>query len=450
MKKILLFVLLSAFPVTRAWCQNPNTPWLPVGLNGETGPLGTLTESEENELSLGVSAVGTYYDSTSSNSAIQENVGAYTVAPNIAITERRPRTSFTLQYSPGYTYSPQTGNELTQTSLDSFQYRITEKLTLQIGEKYLRMNSWFTGLDVNPTVGGGNVIQQPNESILTTETEQTTSLSTLNLVYQASDSTLMGVGGSFSKGDFSNVQATTASQPLFNLNSGTASAYVMRRVHGNNWLGVTGAFQRIVTSGGAKEGADNPSVQLFYTFAPSAHTSVSLFAGPSYFSSQAETDILILGVPIPVTIPSKGWGASGGATAGWQGPRMGVSAKYTHRISDGGGLTGAVHSDSATANFRRELNQRWIANLALVYGKNDSVSILFGGSFQTITGTASLNWNLSDRLSMIFSYARDHLSSSYDSLAGSIVAPAGGNNQTNDNNRVWVSISYHFTRPLGW
>jgi hypothetical protein len=450
MKRLVLVVFLSAFAVSRAWCQNPNTPWLPVGLNGETGSLSTVGESEENQLSVGVSVGGNYYGTaSSSNTGSQENVGSYTVAPNIAITEHRPRTSFTLQYAPGYTYSPQTGNELTQTSLDQLQYRITEKLTLQLGERYLRMNSWFTGLDVNPTVTTGNVIQQPNESILTTQTVETTSLSTLNLVYQASDSTVFGMGASFITGNFSNVQVTL-NQPLFNSNSGTGSAYVQHRVHGNNWLGVTGTFQRIVTSGGVKEGADNPSLQVFYTFAPSAHTNLSLFAGPSYFSSQAETSILILGVPIPVTIPSKGWGAQGGAAVGWRGQLTGLSAVYMHRVSDGGGLTGAVRSDSASANFRRQLNQRWTANLALLYGNNNSESILFGGSFQRISGTVGLNWLLSDNFSAALSYARDHLSNSYDNLAGGATGPASVTSQTIGDNRAWVSISYHFTRPLGW
>src|SRR5580704_6429429 len=193
MKRFVLIVLLSAFPVSRAWCQNPNTPWLPVGLNGETGPMGTLAESEDNELSVGIGVGGSYYGPSSSNNANQANVGSYTLTPNITITERRPRISFMLQYSPGYTYSPQGGNQLMQTSIDSLQYRITEKLTLQLGERYMRMNSWFTGLDVNPTATTGNVIQLPNESILTTQTVETTSLTTLNLVYQASDSTVIGM-----------------------------------------------------------------------------------------------------------------------------------------------------------------------------------------------------------------------------------------------------------------
>ncbi len=447
MKRLVLIVLLSAFPVGRAWCQNPNTPWLPVGLNGETGPLGTLSESGENELSLGVSVGGNYYGTTSSNNSSQDNVGSYTVAPNIAIIEHRPRASFMLQYSPGYTNSPQTGSQLTQTSLDSLQYRITERLTLQLGERFLRTNSWFTGLDVNPAASTGNVIQQPNESILTTQTVVTTSFTTLNLVYQASDSTIMGFGGSFSKGNFANVQVGP-SQPLFNSNAGTGSAYIQHRVYGNNWLGVTGTFQRIVTSGHTKEGADNPSLEIFYTFAPSAHTSMSLFAGPSYFSSQAETSILILGVPIPVTLPTKGWGEQGGATAGWRGKRTGISAKYMHRISDGGGLSGAVSSDSATGNFRHQFNERWTANAALLYGDNKSKSILFGGSFKLISGTASLDWLLSERFSVVLSYARDHLYNSYDNLGGA-AGTASLTHTTNDN-RVWCSISYHITRPLGW
>ena len=185
-------------------------------------------------------------------------------------------------------------------------------------------------------------------------------------------------------------------QPLFNIQlRALAVCTLQHRVHGNNWLGVTGTFQRLVTSGQAKEGADNPSLQIFYTFAPGANTSVSLFAGPSYFTSQAETEIVLFGVPIPVTIPTKGWGAQGGATVGWRSQRTGVSAKYLHRVSDGGGLSGAVRSDSASGNFRRQLNQRWTANASLLYGKNASESILYGGSFKMISGIASLNWLLS-------------------------------------------------------
>ncbi len=180
MKRILLIrFFLSAFPVSRAWCQNPNTPWLPVGLNGETGPLGTLTESEENELSLGVSAVGTYYDSTSSNSAIQENVGSlYGRAQHSHY--RAQAADFLHPAVLTRVYLLATDGERTdQTSLDSFQYRITEKLTLQI-RRTIPAHEQLVHRIGRQSDGRrpGNVIQQPNESILTTETEQTTSLST--------------------------------------------------------------------------------------------------------------------------------------------------------------------------------------------------------------------------------------------------------------------------------
>lgn len=450
MKRSLLLVFLTGlFAVPCALCQNPNTPWLPVGLNGETGPIGTLAESGENELSLGVTAGGSYYGNSSANTTGQGSVESYTVQPDISITERRPRISWMLQYSPGYSYTRQSGDQLIQTSLGSLQYRISERLTVQISERYLHMNSWFHGLDVNPAATAGNVVQQPNESILTTETVATTSFTTLNLVYQVSDSTVLGMGGSFNRGSFSNVP-TAVNQPLFDSERGTASAYLSHRVYGNNWLGITGTFQRIVTAGGIKEGADNAAVQLFYTFAPSAHTSLSLFAGPSYYTSQAETEIAVLGIPIPITIPTKGWGANGGATVGWRGERTGVSARYTHRISDGGGLTGAAHSDSAAVNFRRQLSEHWTANAAGLYGHNDSVSILYGSSFRTISGTASLNWTLTKNLSVLLSYARDHLQSSYLNSLSSTAEPHGATRLTNDLNRAWVSISYHFTRPLGW
>jgi len=402
-----------------------------------------------NQLSLGI-AGGVAYENASSNNSSEPAYENYTVNPSIAITESRPRTALSVQYSPGYTREQQgAGSQFMQTLLGSAQFRLSEKLTLQLSERYLRMNSWFTGLQVNPTQPGGNVIQTPNESILTKGTVIASSISSLNLVYQASESTVAGIGGSFNTGNFSQVQITL-NQPLFNFNSGSVNAYVSHRIQGSNWLGITGNFQRIDTTGVTKEGADNPSLQLFYTFAPSAHTSVSLFAGPSYFTSQAETAIDILGTSIPLTIPSHGWGTNFGTTLGWRAQRTGISGMYMHRISDGGGLSGATRSDSATVNLRRQLSQRWTASGILIYGKNNSQSILYGASFQQILGTANLNWALSEHFSMMLSYARDNLHSSYNNLiAGNTTVPTGTNNQTINDNRAWATISYQFTRPLG-
>lgn len=450
MKRFLLLLFLSGLSaVSPSWCQNPNTPWLPVGLNGETGPVSTMGESEENELSMGVSVSGGYYGAASSNSG-QENLGSFSVAPDIAITENRPRMSGSLRYSPSYADTQQSGTMLLQNLLGVLQFRITEKLTLQVGERYLRTNSWFTGLDTNPAASPGNVIQQPNQSVLTTETLMANSFTNLNLIYQSSESTVAGFGGSFSTGNFSN-QVAALNQPLFNNNSGTVSTYVQHRMQGKNWLGTTGTFQRIVTTGGIKEGADNASVQIFYTFAPSSQTSLSVFAGPSYFTSQAETELvlIIFGIPvtIPITIPSKGWGANGGATAGWRTQRTGVSASYIHRISDGGGLTGATRSDSGSANFRHQISEHCTANAMLLYGRNNSVSVLYGGSFRRITGTASLNWTLTKNLTAVLTYARDQVSDAYSAMDG-VGSPTAVTTHF-DSNRAWVSLSYHITRPLG-
>jgi hypothetical protein len=452
MKKLLLIALLSALAVSRAWCQSPNTPWLPVGLNGETGPLAALGESSDNQLSLGLTA-GAIYDGNalSNNRDLVGNVG-YTVAPSIAITETRPRIVWSLQYGAGFSYDRETGRGLTQNLFLTTQYRISEKLTLQLTDRFLHTDSWWKGLVVNPTTPGGSVIQQPNESIITPEAVSTTNLTQLNLVYQFSASTVAGVGGSFNKANFSNVVRGN-NQSLFDSNSGTASAFYSQRVQGNNWLGVTYTFQRLVTSGQVREGADSQTAEVFYTFAPSSHTSLSLFAGPNYFSSRAETElpIVVFGIPIliPVTIPTSGWGASAGATAGWRGERTGVSVKYLHRISDGSGLSGAVHSDSGGVNFHRELSERWTANLGLNVGNNNSVSILYGNSFQTISGTAGLNWDLGNNFTVTLSYARDH---QFNSSTNPTLSGQGGaaSSQTIDRNRAWISISYHHTRPLGW
>jgi hypothetical protein len=146
--------------------------------------------------------------------------------------------------------------------------------------------------------------------------------------------------------------------------------------------------------------------------------------------------------PIPLSVKSERWGVDGGMTAGWQGQRNSVRASFMRRVTDGGGLTGAVHSNLGKLELRRQLSERWTGNAEVTYAANDALSLAYGDSFRTLRAIGGLNYDLSKDLSIALNYSHDH--QKRRAVADS---PTSG---ITDYDRIWFSVSYHFTRPLGW
>ncbi len=108
----------------------------------------------------------------------------------------------------------------------------------------------------------------------------------------------------------------------------------------------------------------------------------------------------------------------------------------------GGGLVGVFKSDIATATGRWQFARTWSSGLAASYANNKDVtpsSFLSTEGGHSILGTVSLQHQLTERLQIEGGYTRLH--ESY----GSIPVIANSPNT----NREFVSISYHFSRPLG-
>jgi hypothetical protein len=127
----------------------------------------------------------------------------------------------------------------------------------------------------------------------------------------------------------------------------------------------------------------------------------------------------------------------------WQGRLTSLAASYSHIISDGGGLLGAVHMDSASVSIRRQIARAVSASLSGGYVQNRVV----GGFSQattastnghTVSGTASLQRQFGEHLNVQLGYTRLH--QNYNVAAIST---------TPDTNREFVSVSYQFARPLG-
>ena len=127
----------------------------------------------------------------------------------------------------------------------------------------------------------------------------------------------------------------------------------------------------------------------------------------------------------------------------WQAQFTSLAVSYSHLITGGGGLVGAVKMDAASLSIRQQLGRALSASLSGGYAQNTVVGNLSqttaastnGHSF---SGTASVQRLFAEHLNVQLGYTRLH--QSYNVAAIS----------TNpDTNREFVSISYQFSRPLG-
>src|ERR1700730_5526260 len=291
MKSLLLAVVLLVLSGPRIWSQDDASPtstipWLPVQINGQMGSLAFSSESERTNLLTGGLSLSTSYDDNAlSNNADRVGNISYWISPNIAMRETRTRAVWELNYAPGFILNQRIGNEYAHNLFFNSQFRLAERLTLQIGDTFSRGTTSSIALGENLLQSGGNVLQQSNASIVQPLARRKSNGTHLDLVYQLGEGTIVGVGGSFNDAKYDDV-ANGVDARLLNSHSGTATAYYSHRLSARNSLGVTYIFSSVTTPVRSGEGVNSHNVQLFYPFTPSARTSLSLFAGPDHSNTQ--------------------------------------------------------------------------------------------------------------------------------------------------------------------
>src|SRR5205807_4305691 len=87
--------------------------------------------------------------------------------------------------------------------------------------------------------------------------------------------------------------------------------------------------------------------------------SVSFFGGPQH-SDTVQPPLLLATLfgPLLLQLPAaRAWTPTAGASLSWQGRLNTAAVSYSHVISGGGGLFGAVHMDSASASVRQLISR---------------------------------------------------------------------------------------------
>src|SRR5579864_4872003 len=405
----------------------------PMPVSGQIYPIVLSSEERSNYLRGGLSFIGAYSDNVLGTVVNGHPVSdeSYSIAPMIALDKTTPRLHWLLSYAPGFTFYQHTSsrNQTDHNASIELEYRLSPHVTFSARDSFQK-SSFNQPMDFSSggVVSGG--AQGPNFSVIAPVADQLSNAGSAGISYQFALNDMVGTSGTFSNLHYPDPSQVSG---LYDSSSQGGLAFYSHRVAKGQYAGVTYAYERLLAypTIGQNETQTHAAL-LFYTFAPtSPKFSVSLFGGPQYSDT-------VQPAPLP---PVRSWTPAGGASLGWQGKLTSFALSYTHIISSGSGLVGAVQLDSVTGSARQQITRSLSATVSGGYAQNDVIgSPLLGlNSGHSISGTASLQQMIGQHANVQLGYTRLH--QSYSNIQVISATP--------DTNREFVSISYQFERGIG-
>jgi hypothetical protein len=434
-----LFVIL--FLAAPVWSQVTDTGTEPVNtsnaedrmlippvVSGELYPVAPESQERSNFLRGGVVFTTAYSDNVlGSTTGSPVSDVSYSVWPTLAVDQTTSRLHWDLNYAPGFTFYQHTSsrNETDQNAALDFQYRLSPHVTVAARDTFLKSSNFFNQPDLASAGAVSGGAQGPNQSVIAPIADRLGNFGTAGITYQFSASDMIGGSGTFSRLTYPN---PTEVQGLNDSSSQAASGFYSHRVSRIHYVGATYQYQRLMSyPTGSTSETQTQAVLFFYTVYPMPGFSLSLFGGPQYSNT---TD---------PPFSSRRWTPAAGASLNWQAHFTALAASYVHVISGGGGLDGAVQLDSANASVRLQFSRALSAGVSGSYTNNNVLVASSLSDGHSISGTASVQRQFGERLNLQLGYTRLH--QIYSNVAVLTENP--------NTNRVFVSLSYQFSKPLG-
>lgn len=402
---------------------------MPPVVSGDNLPLNAERGQKVNYLSGGV-ALNTAYISNvqPGETAATVNDESYSIWPTVILDQRSPRALRLLNYNSGFTFYQHTNalDSINQSIDADFEFGVTPRLAVGLKDSFRQNSNVFNQPILNPEAVQSKTGPDLSGLVIPFDDELKNETSAL-FGYQFAKFAMVGGRTSVQLLKFPKARQGSG---LYNSRAESVLGYYSRRISLDQYVG--GFYERAnVETSQQKTATDTQTVSVFYTFYSSRGFTFSLAAGPQY-----------LEFTVPKSPSYSQWTPSVRASAGWQGVRARLTADYSRDVTAGQGLLGAFASDSADLGARVQLTRSWVLNTIGVYeNSKDSVPNSFQGvpGGHSLSGTASAGYSLGEHLVAGAGYT--HLHQSYGGIAELSRAP--------DSERVFLSMSYFFRRPLG-
>jgi hypothetical protein len=420
--------------------SSDDLPVIPSLLGGQgTSTLSALKRS--NYLNGGVNVTGAYDDNPLLVSSGATGNPSVSIFPSLGISESSSRMRWSLGYAGGLTVNQSLPSENADSQSLNFesQFRLSPHVNLRVAEVFSLTTGFF---DSGNGLGVGST--GPNPSLITPLATQRSSATTVESNYHFARNDLIGASGSYYDLDYTNTGAALGGQAtqLTDTQTASGSVFWLHRILPRDWGGLSYRFDRITLGGGSEETRVHSFVAV-NSLSLSKRFALTGFIGPQYSENQG----LVTGVTSPTQ--SSGWSVTGGADGAWKGVRTGISGGYSRSISNGSGVLGVVRLQNLHANFSRILVPGWAVALYANRGTNQSIIVPFANTANAINVTSvgiALERNVGKSVGLRFGYTHD--SQAQLGVPGPTLSSPTETLDAN-RNRVFVTLSYRWAKPLG-
>lgn len=419
----------------------------PEPLGAEVPPLLTGEEAAvKNMLTLGIRVADTYDDNELSNNTQRVGSFQYDIQPTVSFEQALKRLDWSFHYSPGFSINQRLANQryFSQSGSADVAYELSSHLLMRVHGATTITTNPFDQLDRNSSSSQLSLQDRPNGAVVLPQVKQIGEEGSLDVDYELSEHTSIGATGSFSNMSFRNLQGDkTSNSRLIDTRIVHGRSYIAHKISRKQTIGANYDFQDL-SFPKAHARTETHSFQLFDTFEFKPGMKLTIFGGPDYsrLHDQVEVNLFFFQITIPVFRTM--WSESGGADFSWQTPRTALRSSFVRKVSDGGGLIGAVLLHSGDLEVRRELTRRWTGDIGGNYSDSNSLTAGVGLStgtshIRSYSASGGFTRRISENIDFGIHYQRLHQNQGSPSGLALVA----------DHNRVYASIEYQWKHPIG-
>ncbi len=335
-------------------------------------PLSSITDVTHNTgvtLSLNTGALSNYVVASHGQPSYWQNIGMW--AGGIGFTQVRATSLIQLGYTGGVSLSAlslssySNSTNLNQSGNAKILWNFANRWQLRVKDTYLYTDNPFEPFLTYVSAPTPN---QPNPTVYFPQAVIEQNVGSVDISYRLNAHDSVSFTGSESLQNY--IRGTTG---LWNSYTWGGGAFY-QHVFSSQLSAGTGYNYSVLDFGHGQSRSGVQMIEGFITYKFNKGLNVSGWIGPEY--TQTKDLIPVFCLPSGCLVEDKHssqWNVAEGGTVSYSKNGNSIRIQTSHRVTDGGGLLGAVNLYTATLAYSRPINRAWGFATALMY--NNSVSI---------------------------------------------------------------------------
>jgi len=384
----------------------------------------------KNSLQVGANVYGSFDSLGNTGSTGEGTIGEGMV---FRLNNESLNRKTVFEYAPSYTYGTSgQKNTFSQVFNGDAYFRLGNHWSLHLKDAYRQTTDPFSASTQLPSP------EAPNATVAIPYASQKGDTAIAELDWQASKHAMVGFVGNFAMQRYDQVAGLVSSQqPLLDSTNSSGRVFLRYAFSKRFSLGLEAQYQDLFV-GDSYSRTQSYSTIAYTSIQLTKHSVLTLYGGPQRSHLHNTVVLNFFFFQIPIKVVKWTTEPTGGASYSLLMKHGRVFANYSNRITDGGGLMGPVTLNNVSAGYERDFTRRWSTALGFDYGNNKALATQ--NTLRSYAGTVTVKRKVTRDMNFSVSYQNLYQDQLPKQFAGFI---------TGDRNRVFASLEYVWTHPLG-